>query len=261
MQSTAHNLWRLNLHRLCGKIVSMQKPQFVEDYIYHVYNRGVEERNVFLDRKDYLRFIHDLFEFNDESPASNVLYFFNPKSMEVQPPYIRERKPRKLLVEILVFTLMPNHFHLLIKQKKEEGIVRFMQKLGTGYTMYFNQRYERVGGLFQGRFKAVRVHAQAHFLHLPFYIHANPILKKYKIYGGSTSIDWREAAGYLENYRWSSYPDYIGKKNFPSVTSRDFLLDFFGGEGEYKKETEKLICEHKFNLEEIEDVALESLES
>lgn len=239
----------------------MQKPQFVEDHIYHVYNRGVEKRNIFLDKKDYLRFIHDLFEFNDEESVFNTLYYFNPKSMEVQPQYIRERKARKLLVDILVFTLMPNHFHLLVKQKKENGIARFMQKLGTGYTMYFNRRYERVGGLFQGRFKAVRVHTQAHFLHLPFYIHANPVLKKYKHYGGSTSIDWREMSEYLENYRWSNYSDYVGKKNFPSVTSRSFLLEYFGGEREHRKKTEKLIRERKLNPEEIEDVMLESLES
>ena len=202
----------------------MKKPQFVEDCIYHIYNRGVEKRKTFLDQKDYLRFIHDLFELNDEAPVQNVLYYFDPKSMEVQPRYIwgKERHKRKLLVEILVFTLMPNHYHLLVKQKAKNGIVRFMQKLGTGYAMYFNQKYERVGALFQGRFKAVRVENDAHFLHLPHYIHTNPLELKY---GGSTSINWKQGIKYLQNYRWSSFPDYIGKKNFPSVTSRDFLLD------------------------------------
>lgn len=236
----------------------MPKPQFVEENIYHVYNRGVEKRNIFLEEKDYLRFIHDLFEFNDESPASNVLYYFNPKSMEVQPQYIKkERKPRKLLVEILIFTLMPNHIHLLLRQKRKNGIVKFMQKLGTGYTMYFNKKYERVGSLFQGRFKAALVQTQAHFLHLPFYIHANPIFKKY---GGSTSID--KKMNFLENYRWSSFPDYIGKKNFPSVTSRKFLLDFFGGEKSYRKETTRLLKEYDRDIifDSIGDISLESME-
>lgn len=214
----------------------MKKPQFVENQIYHIYNRGVEKRDVFLTDKDYLRFIHDLFEFNDEDCVSNLTYYFNRQPKEVEPQYVRsKRKPRKLLVEILIFTLMPNHFHLLLKQKGENGIVKFMQKLGTGYSMYFNQKYERVGGLFQGRFKAVLVSEEAHFMYLPHYIHQNPI--SLINYGGSTSIDWRKAMEFLENYRWSSFPDYIGKKNFPSVTSREFLLEVFEGAKNYKKET------------------------
>ena len=236
----------------------MKKPQFVEDQVYHVYNRGVEKRKTFLDAKDYLRFIHDLFEFNDEAPVQNVSYYFNPQSMEVQPRYIwgKERHKRKLLVEILMFTLMPNHYHLLVKQKAKNGIVRFMQKLGTGYTMYFNERYKRVGSLFQGRFKGVLIDRQAHFLYLPFYIHTNPLELKYR---GSASIHWRKAMKFLENYKWSSFLDYIGKKNFPSVTSRNFLLDFFGGEKKYRKETIDLLKEKKDDerIEIIKESALE----
>ena len=233
----------------------MQKPQFVENQIYHIYNRGVEKRDIFLDDKDYLRFIHDLFEFNDRDPAFNVAYYFNSKSKEVKSQYLeKERKPRKLLVEILLFTLMPNHFHLLLKQKQENGIVKFMQKLGTGYTNYFNKKYDRVGGLSQGRFKAVLINEEAHFIHIPFYFHTNPIDL---IYGSSTSIDWRGQIEFLENYRWSSFLDYIGKKNFPSVTSRKFLLEFWGGEKEYRKETEKWLRERDENIDKIKEITLE----
>ena len=233
----------------------MQKPQFVENQIYHIYNRGVEKRDTFLDDKDYLRFIHDLFEFNDRDPAFNVAYYFNSKSKEVKSQYLeKERKPRKLLVEILLFTLMPNHFHLLLKQKQENGIVKFMQKLGTGYTNYFNKKYDRVGGLSQGRFKAVLINEEAHFIHIPFYFHTNPIDL---IYGSSTSIDWRGQIEFLENYRWSSFLDYIGKKNFPSVTSRKFLLEFWGGEKEYRKETEKWLRERDKNIDKIKEITLE----
>ena len=215
----------------------MKKPQFVENQIYHVYNRGVEKRATFLDDKDFRRFIHDLFEFNDKDSAFNVAYYFNSRSKKIEPRNIeKKRKPRKSLVEILLFVLMPNHFHLLLKQSKENGIVKFMQKLGTGYTNYFNKKYERVGSLFQGRFKAVLVNEERHLIHLPFYIHTNPLAL---IYGSSTSIDWKKGKEFLENYRWSSYLDYIGKKNFPSVTSRKFLLEFWGGEINYQKETEK----------------------
>src|SRR3989344_6026710 len=123
----------------------MKKPQFTTDAFYHIYNRGVEKRKIFLDKDDHFRFIHDLFEFNDEAYALNIYYKLpSLTSYEVQP---RKMSKRKLLVEIIAFCLMPNHFHLLLRQNADSGIVRFMQKLGTGYTMYFNQKYQRVGGL------------------------------------------------------------------------------------------------------------------
>ena len=229
----------------------MKKPVFIENQIYHIFNRGVEKRNVFSKTKDYLRFIHNLFEFNNEYPVLNMNYYFNAGKTSQIPSL---RKPRKLLVEILIFTLMPNHFHLVLKQKKENGIVKFMQKLGTGYTMYFNQKYQRVGALFQGRFKATFIQSQAHFLYLPHYLHAtNPLSN----YGGSTSIDSKMK--FLENYRWSSFPDYIGKKKFPSVTQKEFFLEFFGGKEKYKKETERFLIERNDNyLNEIKDIAIEN---
>ncbi len=225
----------------------MKKPQFVEGQIYHVYNRGVEKRNTFLREKDYLRFIHDLYEFNDEDAVSNVLYSFNRKSMEVEPRYI---KKRKLLVEILAFVLMPNHYHLLLRQIREGGIISFMQKLG-GYTMYFNKTYERVGPLFQGRFRAVLVETEPHFIYLPFYIHCNPL----KIYGGSTSID--KVIRYLENYRWSSLPDYLGKRNFPSVTSQEFLLEYFGGEKGFRRNLKQVLADKYVGFKKISEVTLD----
>ncbi len=228
--------------------------------IYHVYNRGVEKRIIFQDDSDKFRFIHDLFEFNDKEPASNTLYHFDKQYMEVKPRYIeKEKKPRKLIVKILAFCLMPNHFHLLLQPNKENGISKFMQKLNTGYTMYFNKKYERVGGLFQGTYKSVRITEESHFIHIPYYIHCNPLDLKFpewRNYRGLTSIDWAKgAAGFLEKYRWSSYLDYIGKKNFPSVTQREFLTEFLGGPEQYKKDTMKWLKE--MDLEEIKHLTLE----
>jgi len=212
----------------------MKKPEFVEGEIYHIYNRGVEKRNIFLDKHNYLRFLHILFDFNRSEPVLNVNHFFNSKSMEVQPQYLEQlekrkakRIPRKLLVEILEFVLMPNHFHLILKQKENGGIIKFMQKLGTGYTMYFNQKNNRVGPLFQGRFKAALVDKDSYLNYLSFYIHGNPVKDKNK-------MSLSEKIKFLENYRWSSYPDYIGMKNFPSLSSREFLSDYFGAPNKYK---------------------------
>jgi len=224
---------------------NMQKPQFVENQIYHIFNRGVEKRNIFMDEKDYFRFMHDLYEFNDEDRVYNSSYFLKrgPRPIEVQPQYI---KKRKLLVDILAFVLMPNHFHLILRQRVENGIVKFLQKVGTGYSMYFNQKHERVGSLFQGRFKAVLILKRAHFIHLPFYIHFNP-LKLMPNYQSSTSIE--DKIDFLKKYRWSSFPDYIGLKNFPSVTTRDDLLEFFDGAREYRKEAVRWLKERDLRLD------------
>ena len=235
----------------------MYRSPLVEDEIYHIYNRGVEKRNIFLEDEDYLRFIHDLFEFNDEALAqsSNIRFSLRcPAQAKITHlnQCLGTRSPnigkRKLLVEILVFVLMPNHFHLILKQKKENGIAKFMHKLGSGYATYFNQKYKRVGGLFQGRFKAIHINKEAYFTHLPFYIHANP-LKILKSSGSQISQ--------LEKYRWSSFQDYVGIKNFPSLTSRELFLDFFGGEEKYLEQTKQWIKERKNNFQKIKEIILE----
>lgn len=232
----------------------MRRGKLIENGIYHIYNRGADKREIFRDSRDYLRFIHGLYEFNDEDPVGNITYGFIRNPTKVSGIDLRSvpasisKKPRKILVDVLVFALMPNHFHLLIKQRKKNSVTKFMQKLGAGYALYFNQRYKRTGVLFQGRFKSVHVNRGNHLLHLPYYIHANP-------------LDLNEANNgdmkFLNSYRWSSHMDYCGWRNFPSVTQRDFLLEFFDGEENYKKSINKWLSERKENAEKISDVILE----
>jgi putative transposase len=221
----------------------MRRIPLIDGCIYHVFNRGVEKRDIFKDEQDYYRFIHNLYELNNKNPVVNSSYYFEPENVMLEQKSYRRKGPkRELLVDVLVFTLMPNHFHLLLRQRREEGITRFIQKVCIGYTMYFNQKYKREGGLFQGRFKAVYVHKQEHFQYLPFYIHSNPLRLNHR---GQSPADWQENLMFLENYRWSSFPDYIGRKNFPSLTHREFILGLFGGEEEYKRHTERCLQEQE----------------
>ncbi len=217
----------------------MTKPPFVKNQIYHIYNRGVEKRDIFMDKQDYLRFIHCLFALNDQASFKNLTRIsMSQVGLDSLEKYnTQKRKPRKLLVEILVFCLMPNHFHLMLRQKTENGIVRFMQKLGTAHAKYFNQKYDRVGPLFQGKFKAVLVEKNAHFLYLPHYIHINPL----DLMGSKKMTSNTEKIKFLEKYKWSSLPDYMNIKNFPSVTQRDFLLETFKKNGGYRNDVEKCI--------------------
>lgn len=222
--------------------------------LFHVMNRGVDKRKIFLDDQDHLRFIHDLFEFNDQARVNNGLFLFKTNGQEVGR-YIA-RKPRKLLVDIHAFCLMPNHYHLLVSPRAEGAVSLFMKKVNIGHAKYFNQKYDRVGALFQGRYKAVPVMKQAHFIHLPYYIHCNAL--------DLITSEWRErkmrnmgrALDFLKKYRWSSYLDYVGIKNFPSVTSREFLLDVFGGHRKFEKSVAEWIGD--FDQASVGDVALES---
>jgi len=226
--------------------------------IYHIYNRGVEKRKIFQDDFDRFRFVHDLFEFNDKDPASNTAHHLNlnKQHIEVKPRYIKkERKPRKLIVKILAFCLMPNHYHLLLQQTTDRSISQFMQKLNTGYTMYFNKKYERVGSLFQSTYKFTRITQESHLIHIPYYIHLNPLDLTMPQWREKELKNYKKAVKFLENYRWSSYSDYIGKKNFPSVTQREFLSEFFDGPKEYKKDTIKWLKE--MDLEQIKHLTLE----
>jgi len=232
----------------------------METTIYHALSRGVDKRKIFMDDEDYLRFIHDLFEFNDQEPALNIGYLFkNQKnqSIDLRSQYIGKGKKRKFLVNILAFCLMPNHYHLLIKPVVENGITQFIKKLNIGYAKYFNNKYERKGTLFEGRYKSIPITDQSHFIHIPYYIHLNPLDLIMPEWRKREIGDYKKAMKFLENYRWSSFLDYIGKKNFPSVTQREFLNEFFEGPEQYKKDTLKWLKEIDLGNEEIKKLILE----
>jgi len=245
----------------------MRRHPLVEGEIYHIYNRGVEKRDIFLNENDYLRFIYNLLVLNKtDSPPRNTDRILQRK--EMLTTLCKAGPCTGELVEILVFELMPKHFHLMLRQLADGGITKFLQKLGTAYTMYFNTKYDRVGPLFQGRFKSVLVEKDAHFLYLPHYIHFNS-LDLMPAVSASDTVQGRTVQGpalhscgekmkFLENYKWSSFPDYIGKRNFPSVTKRDFILDNFGGEKGYKKAVKEwLVNKHEEGFTDIAEVLLD----
>jgi len=219
--------------------------------IYHVLSRGVDKRKIFLNDQNYFRFIHNLFEFNNSEWVSTSGQRKFNQCADIASRHIGQesRKKRKLLVDIHAFCLMPNHYHLLLSSRVKDGIPRFMKKLNMGYAKYFNIKNDRKGALFESRYKSILIESESHFMYLPHYIHLNPL--------DLNMPEWREhklrnvtgAINFLENYRWSSFPDYIGHKNFPSVTNRTFLLDVFGGVNKYKARVEEFLKD--LNLEDM----------
>jgi len=187
-----------------------RKIKFSEGEYYHVYNRGVEKRTIFLDTDDYRRFLLLLCLFND-GKSLTVRDFRRNDNCRGSTSANQET-----LVDIGAYCLMPNHFHILIKEKKEGGLRDFVHKLTTGYTMYFNKKYERVGPLFQGTFKAEHANSDEYLKYLFSYIHLNPL----KIF----DKDWKEdglkdidmAKSFLNEYEYSSYLDYHNPEKYKS---------------------------------------------
>jgi len=128
-----------------------------------------------------------------------------------------------------------------------------MQKLG-GYVYSFNLKYKRVGPLFQGKFKAIQIENENYLLHLSRYQHLNPVELIEPNWKEEGIKNWKKVSQFLESYRWSSFPDYIGKKNFPSVTQRELINTYFKKPEDYKKFITEFLLE---DLEKIEDLLIE----
>lgn len=200
--------------------------------LYHALNRGVDKRAIFLDNQDCARFVHDMYEFNSTRPAKNTdrRGMSDLRSRSSETPVVILEPER--LVDIHGWCLMHNHYHLLLNERVEGGLVKFLRKLNIGYAKYFNERYKRSGTLFQGRTKKLLIDSDAYFLHILNYIHLNPLDTL------SETENWRErsiekcdvALEHLKNYRWSSYLDYSGVKNFPSILTKDLFDDVFNGD-------------------------------
>ncbi|OGZ32980.1 MAG: hypothetical protein A2174_03680 [Candidatus Portnoybacteria bacterium RBG_13_41_18] len=212
--------------------MSIKRPQLANDEIYHLVLRGVADSDIFKSPDDYWRAIFSLYEFNTTKPIEIRIQREKRKQTKNGGQSSDERD---LIVDILAFCFMPNHIHLLVRQKIENGITQFMRKLGTGYAYYFNKKHNRKGHLFQGRFCAVHIQSDRQLKTVFVYIHTNPISLIDFEWKEEGTKDTQKAMEFLEDYKWSSFLDYIGSQNFPSITEREFLTDVFRGKKKCKE--------------------------
>jgi Transposase and inactivated derivatives len=186
----------------------MRKTIFSNNEYYHVYNRGTDKRRIFLCEADYRRFIDGMRFFNTLTPVGHL-----NRNVEASP------RQEDVLVKIVAYCLMSNHFHLLLQQVNKNGLSKYLHRLLTGYTMYFNKRYDRVGVLFQGVFKSKHIKDDSYLLHLTRYIHLNPLEKL-----SSHNPDRNKINLFIKNYKWSSYSAYVQNKNIESVISGEEII-------------------------------------
>ncbi len=180
---------------------------YQEDGYYHIFNRGIEKRPIFLDEQDYQIFLYYMHVYL--LPLEKVLLKYPDLPLRLYSKNLNKK------VALVAYCLMPNHFHLLLQQKEIDGASKFLKQLMNAYTAYFNKKYLRTGGLVQGRFKAVLIDSDEQLLHVSRYIHLNPLI-------ANLVTD-------LVLYKWSSYPAYINERRGELCRTDIILADFSHG--------------------------------
>lgn len=183
---------------VCSDIIldmGIRRIPLVSGEYYHIYNRGVDKKTIFLDKEDYFHFLKLLYICNSEKSITlrNIGDNFNRG---------------ETIVDIGAYCIMPNHFHLLCKEKIESGTTIFMRKLLTAYSMYFNKKYKRSGVLFQGRFKSEHANNNEYLKYLYAYIHLNPAKLKNSKWKEELNSNKEEIFNFIENYPYSSIYEY-----------------------------------------------------
>ncbi len=208
---------------------------FINGEYYHLYNRGLAKQPIFNFSDDYKRFIETLFYYQIQNPKPKFSTFkkFNLYSVDSS----------KKIVEVICYSVMPNHFHLLIEQLKDGRITEFMRKFIHSYNKYLNIKYNRQGPVFQGVFKAIRVESDEQLIHLSRYIHLNPL----------ASFLVKD----LSLYPWSSYKSYINKNNDQRIF-KDEILKFFKSVEDYQKFISDQV-DYSQTLERIKHLAMEDI--
>ncbi|GMQ95502.1 MAG: hypothetical protein BMS9Abin13_619 [Patescibacteria group bacterium] len=203
----------------------MRKVLFAPEEVYHLYGRGNDKQKLFLDKRDWIRFLFLILYLQSHLPLYHATSAVN--NFKKNGKFGVSRKMRtKILesrgVELVSFVLMPNHFHLVVRELKEGGISEYMQKVLMAYAKYFNAKYKRSGHVFQGPFGATHVASNEQLLHLSAYIHRNP----------REMSEWRNKE---HTYTWSSYQDCTGKNRWGELLKNDIIIEQFTDSNTYKK--------------------------
>ncbi len=197
---------------------------FVNNGIFHIFNKTIDNRRVF----DNSRFCSQFFGILEYYRSGEIKFSYSKLTLldlTIAKTYLRKISRKvSFRINILAFCLMPNHFHLLLKQSKDEGISHFMADVINSFTRYSNIKLERKGPLFLPDFKSVKVNNEAQFMHVSRYIHLNP-------YSSGLIKSYSD----LKTYTWSSFKDYINITKNNLVSQREILSLFNGNRKKYER--------------------------
>lgn len=212
-----------------------RKTTFIDGGIYHVLNRAISNTSILTQKNDCQRFIDlvKFLKFNPKIKFSRYKRLVLNGTQDIVPHQVWNEP----VVDILALSLMPNHFHLLIRQLKKNGVQDFMRNLQNSYAKYYNIKSKRVGPLFQSAFKAVDIRTDEQFIHVSRYIHLNPVSSKL--------IEVKE----LENYPWTSFQYYMDSDNDELIDTRT-ILNIFKTNEEYKR----FVLDHAGYQKKLQDI-------
>ena len=207
----------------------MRNIKFEIGEYYHIYNRGTDKRIIFVDLFDLLRFSQSMEEFNVVNPTGGI-YNNRFKNRE------ELKSSASKLVDFVCYCLNPNHYHFILTPLVENGIEKFIHKLSTGFTKYFNEKYERTGVLFQGKYKAIHINSDEYLMYLSGYINLNNKIHRLRSRAsksdfGGEKIFWK-----------SSWDEYLGE-NKDNFCNKSIVLDRFEGKIEDYKEFAESVAE------------------
>jgi|SRR3989344_1464254 len=203
----------------------MRNPRISPGEYYHLFNRGVHKETIFHNSIDFARFLLIVLSFQSPVVIPNVSRLsksFVQHRVLNKDMLDLEKIAAKRYVELVAFCLMPNHFHLIVKEVHEGGISRYMQRALNSFTKYSNIKYDKSGHVFQGLFKAVHIENNEQLLYLSAYIHRNP----------RDFSQWKDKE---EKYIWSSYQDYIGENRWGSLLLPNIITDQFTDKIDYEE--------------------------
>jgi len=227
----------------------MRKIKFVQGKFYHIYNRGVDKREIFLEDADKWRCLQGLCLFNNEKHSSNVLWQIEKNRGEVNLKILKDyiiKEGRDLIVRILAYCLMPNHYHLIVEELQDGGISRFMHKFGNGYVHYFNKKYKRSGSLFEAPFKAILVENEIYLQYLLVYINViNPgqlVEAKLKEEG---IRDIEAVIKAADECPWTTHQEYSGKRG-SIIIDKGVLGEIFPSPERYQDFIKQVLLDKKY---------------
>jgi len=200
----------------------MREILLAEGEHYHIIGRGNNKEKIFLDDRDYSRFLFLILYFQSShnfiNIGRNVTYFKNKKDFGIEQDKV-DLIVSNRYVELVNFCIMPNHYHLTVFNKTDKGISKYMQRVLNAYAKYFNTKYKQTGHVFQGPYKAVHISDDVQLQYLSTYIHKNPTEIKGENY---------------KTYKWSSYQDYIDKNRWGGLLKPEIITESFGSKNNYK---------------------------
>lgn len=219
----------------------MRKTRFAPGNYYHIYNRGANKQPIFLEDRDFLRFLFLVLHMQGKEPLTQITRLLKKKKsldeIELEDGLL-DKIVNSKIVELVQFAVMTNHFHLVLYETEENGISRYMQRVSNAYTKYFNTKYDHSGHVFQGPFGAVPVRTDEQILHLSAYVHLNPkAIKKFR--------------NNPESYPWSSYQDFTNENRWEKLLKPQIILDQFKDTEEYSKFVQNSILNYSDDFDSV----------